>query len=107
MSNRILFVIGTDTGVGKTFLAAVLTQHLRERGVPVAALKPICSGGRSDARILRKAAANNLRLDEINPWHFRAPLAPLISARMEKKTLKLRDVVSHIRKMSKGFDVLV
>ena len=41
MGSRILFITGTDTGVGKTVLTSLLARHLRERGVAVAALKPI------------------------------------------------------------------
>lgn len=107
MAKRILFVIGTDTGVGKTVFAAQLTQYLRQRGVCVGALKPLCSGGRSDAKILHEVAGKVLTLDEVNPWHFRAPLAPLIAARMEKKLVKLREVVSHIRKVSDRFDTII
>ena len=107
MARRILFIIGTDTGVGKTFLAALLTQRLRERGIRVAALKPLCSGGRDDARILHHAAGKMLTLDEVNPWHFRAPLAPLIAARMENKSVKFREVVSHIRNVRKRFETVI
>ena len=38
------FVTGTDTGVGKTVVAAALVAGLRERGVNVRALKPIITG---------------------------------------------------------------
>ena len=107
MPNRILFVIGTDTGVGKTVLAGLLTQRLRENGVRVAALKPLCSGNRGDARILLSAAGKVLSLDEVNPWHFRAPLAPLLAARIENKRVKLRDVVQHILKVSRQFELVV
>ena len=47
---RTLFITGTDTGVGKTVLTALLARFLRARGVHAAALKPVCSGGRDDAR---------------------------------------------------------
>ena len=47
---RSIFVItGTDTGVGKTVLTCLLAGHLRDSGVSVAALKPVCSGDRGDA----------------------------------------------------------
>ena len=52
-----LFITGTDTGTGKTVLAALLTRCLRERGVHAAALKPICSGTRADARALHAAVS--------------------------------------------------
>src|SRR5258706_14698761 len=70
MAGRIIFVTGTDTGVGKTFFTAVLAHVLREQGVNVAALKPICSGGRDDARVLQNLAGGGLSLDEVNPRHF-------------------------------------
>ena len=104
---QILFITGTDTGAGKTVLTALLAQFLRERGVNVCALKPICSGGRDDARALRQALGGSLTLDEINPWHFRAPMAPLLAARLEKKSVKLAEVVSHIRATGKNFDAVL
>lgn len=107
MAAQIIFITGTDTGVGKTVLAALLTQQLRAQGVRVGALKPICSGNRDDARALRKAAGKVLTLDEVNPWHFRAPLAPLLAARKAHKRIRLREVLDHIRRMARGFDVLV
>ena len=107
MKPAIFFVTGTDTNVGKTVFAALHTRQLRMRGVRVAALKPVCSGDRDDARALRAAAGKALSLDDVNPWHFRAPLAPLLAARMENKTLRLREVVAHIRRVAKRFDVVV
>ena len=101
------FITGTDTGAGKTVLTALLTRFLRKRGVNVAALKPICSGGRDDARVLRVASAGALALDEINPWHFRAPIAPLLAARRERRRVKLAEVLAHVHAMQKRFDVLL
>ena len=104
---RIIFITGTDTGVGKTVLTALLAQFLRERGENVAALKPICSGGRADARALRAATDGSLALDEINPWHFRAPVAPLLAARREQKRVHFAEAVAHIRGIQKRFDLLL
>ncbi len=103
--NRTIFITGTDTGVGKTVLTALLAQFLRGRGVSVAALKPVCSGGREDAMALRHALGGSLTLDEINPWHFRAAVAPALAARREKKTVELGSVLAHIRATRKKFAV--
>jgi dethiobiotin synthetase len=100
---RIIVITGTDTGVGKTVLTTLLASHLRADGLNVAALKPICSGGRDDARVLHRAQRGELKLDEINPWHFRAPLAPLLAARKEGKRIELREVVTHVHTMSQRF----
>jgi dethiobiotin synthetase len=102
-----LFITGTDTGVGKTVLTALLAGFLREQGVNAAALKPICSGGRADARVMRAAMDGSLSLDQINPWHFRAPIAPLLAARRERKHVHLAEVMAHIRGMQKQFDSLL
>jgi len=97
---RIIVITGTDTGVGKTVLTALLAAHLVRKGAKVAAFKPICSGGRDDARQLRRALGNSLPLNTINPWHFRAPIAPLLAARMEKRVVRLPEVLAHIRQVS-------
>src|SRR5437762_12022243 len=107
MRSRILFITGTDTGVGKTVLTSLLARHLRERGAVVAALKPICSGGRADARALHSSLDGALTLDEINPWHFRAPLAPLVAARREHRRVDLANVLAHVRQVQRRFDVVL
>ena len=107
MKRTTFFITGTDTGVGKTVLAALLARYLWENGVNVAALKPICSGGRDDARTLQAALNDTLTLDEINPWHFHAPIAPLLAARRERKPIKLSQVLAHVRAMRQRFDVLL
>lgn len=99
--SQICFITGTDTGVGKTVLTASLARYLHRRGVAVAALKPICSGGRSDARVLREALDGALSLDEINPWHFRAALAPSLAARLECKRVTLPEVLEYVRNIQR------
>jgi dethiobiotin synthetase len=104
---RTLFITGTDTGAGKTVLTALLARFLREHGINAAALKPVCSGGRADARALCAAMDGALPLDEINPWHFRAPIAPLLAARRERRHVHLSEVLAHIRALQKRFDALL
>ena len=107
MASKIYFVTGTDTGVGKTVFAAAATILLRQNGRRVAALKPVCSGDRADARLLYAAAGKILPLDEVNPWHFRAALAPVLAARKEKKRLRLREVVAHVLRVAKQFEIVI
>ncbi len=104
---HVLFITGTDTGVGKTVLSSLLTRFLLEKGHQVAAFKPLCSGGRDDARELHSALANHFTLDIVNPWFFRAAIAPLLAARLEKKPVHLRDVLSHIRSHGKNHDFVL
>lgn len=101
------FVTGTDTGVGKTVLTALLVRRCRERGLAVRAVKPLASGGRDDARILWEAQGKGRTLDEVNPWHFRAALTPLMAARREGREVRLRDVVQFLESAKAGQDVLL
>jgi dethiobiotin synthetase len=81
------FITGTDTGVGKTTFACWLVRAWRESGHDAVALKPICTGGREDADLLRDAMGSHLEIDEINPVHFREPAAPLVAARAENRSI--------------------
>ncbi len=104
---RIIIITGTDTGVGKTLLSALLATHLARNGVRVAALKPICSGGRDDARVLRRALDHTLPLETINPWHFPAPVAPLLAARKAGRAVTLREVTAHVRAVARDFEMVL
>jgi len=103
MTGRTFVITGTDTGVGKTVLTCLLARHLRRAGFGVAALKPLCSGGREDARALRAALGGALTLDEVNPWHFRAPLAPARAARLERRQIQLPMVLQALRRVRRRF----
>jgi dethiobiotin synthetase len=97
---RIFLVTGTGTGVGKTATTALLARRLSDTGTCVAALKPISSGDRHDAILLRAAAGSRLSLDEVNPWHLRKPLAPLVAAEYEGRIIECRDVIAHIHRVA-------
>lgn len=107
MKRLTLFITGTDTGVGKTVFACLLIRHLIAQKIQVGAFKPVCSGGREDAAALHAALGGTLKLDEINPWHFRAPLAPLLAARAERKKVRLAQVMARARALRKRFPVLI
>jgi dethiobiotin synthetase len=100
MAPRILFITGTDTGVGKTLLTALLLRHLRARGANALALKPFCSGGRADAELLYQLQDGLLTLDEVNPFHFAEPVAPLASARKHRRNVPLDAVLQHINSIA-------
>jgi dethiobiotin synthetase len=94
---RVIFVTGTDTGVGKTVLSCLLARRLWVRGQSVGAYKPLCSGGRDDALALQAALDGLPELEAINPWHFPAPIAPLLAARRAGRVVRMGDVVKGAR----------
>jgi dethiobiotin synthetase len=98
-----LFITGTDTGVGKTFFTCWLVRAWRLQGHDSAALKPISTGGREDAISLRDAIGSRLILDEMNPIHFREPVAPLLAARAENRTIDFKALNQGIHAMRTRF----
>jgi dethiobiotin synthetase len=104
---KIIFITGTDTGVGKTILTGLLVHHLRTNGVHALAMKPFCSGGRADVRLLRAMQDAALTEEEINPFYFPEPIAPLVSARMRKCRISLGEVVLRIKKMAARCECLL
>jgi dethiobiotin synthetase len=95
-------VTGTDTGVGKTVVTAALAVALRARSVDVGVVKPVQSGNRAadpegDAMLLKAWVGLDEEPDEIAPFSFEAPLAPLVAARLEGRELELDEVVRAVR----------
>jgi dethiobiotin synthetase len=86
-----LFITGTGTGVGKTYVAALIVRALREAGKRVGVYKPVASGcelrdGRlvsPDAIALWDAAGRPGKLEQVCPQAFAAPIAPHLAARAE------------------------
>ena len=101
------FITGTDTGVGKTLLTGLLARRLLATGGRFRAVKPFCSGGREDAETLFAAQGGRVPMDEINPWHFRAPLAPLVAARRQGVRVTLEEAVAFLRRSARGCDPLL
>ena len=86
-----LFVTGTDTDAGKTFVAAVIVRTLVAEGIRVGVSKPVASGvvpGRpSDAHTLWEAAGRPGSESAVGPQAFAAPLAPPHAARAEGRVI--------------------
>ncbi|MEI6215453.1 MAG: dethiobiotin synthase [Desulfuromonadales bacterium] len=90
MAARGIFVTGTDTGVGKTVVAASLARLLRMNGIRVGVMKPVTSGclendgelASEDALLLCQAAGTPCS-DDVAPYRLREPIAPAAAARIE------------------------
>ncbi len=97
-----LFITSTGTEIGKTFVTAALCHQLRRANRPVTALKPVISGidGDNMDGTDTAAIADGLGLplapetvDMISPFRFKAPLAPVMAAKLEGRTLDYQAVV--------------
>ncbi len=83
-----IFITGTDTEVGKTYVTERLLTYFNHQGLKTVGLKPIASDAQlsngkllnSDALALQQAASVNLSYDAINPYCFEPAIAPHLAA---------------------------
>ena len=113
---RGLFIAGTDTCVGKTYVAATIARELAEAGWNVGVYKPAASGCRregkrtlvsDDAVALWNAAGRPGRLSAVCPQRFAAPLAPHLAAKEERKEIDSAQLRRGLNYWLKRSDVVV
>ena len=110
-----IFITGTDTGVGKTFVAVGLINALKEKGFNVCPMKPVETGCRTkkgklipeDTMSLIRASGIKEAIDVINPYRFKHPLAPSVAAELERKSIKKEKIFSAYNYLSKKYDITI
>ncbi|MGH8297283.1 MAG: dethiobiotin synthase [Steroidobacteraceae bacterium] len=115
MRPRGFFVTGTDTGVGKTLVAAALTRALVARGLRVAVMKPVASGSdptpdglrNSDALTLIDAANVKAPYEAVNPYCFLPPISPHIAAREAGVSIDLALLRSRFDSLAAACDCII
>ncbi len=112
---RGIFITGTDTGVGKTYVAAGIAEALRAKGLNVGVMKPVETGCRlrsgklipADVIRLVRAASSNDPIALINPYRFRQPLAPAVAARFEGKRILVSRIMHAYRTLLRKHDFMI
>lgn len=92
---RGLFITGTDTEVGKTYVTSIIARSLIAAGKKVGVYKPIASDcirdgdgvHSSDAHALWESANRPLTIEQVCPQRFEAPIAPHLAALAEGQTV--------------------
>ncbi len=113
VGTRGLFVTGTDTGVGKTRVAAALLRALAARGSRAVGMKPIAAGvapGASrNADVTTLLAAGNLApsLADVNPYSFSSPIAPHLAAAEAGTMLELEPIAAAYARLAAAADIVV
>src|SRR5258705_4630618 len=110
-----LLITGTDTGIGKTIVAASIGQILHEQGYRVAVFKPVGSGCvhrreglvSEDAELLAHCANARHPLDLICPQRYAEPLAPAIAAERAGQPVDWTAIQRSIDLMTRDSDVLI
>ena len=113
-----VFITGTGTDIGKTFVAAGLIRHWRAIGRAGDAFKPVMTGYDpttpllSDAGVLLAALgrpAGATEIETVSPWRFAAPLSPNMAAQREQRTINFETLVDFSRNAGRrpGATVLI
>jgi dethiobiotin synthetase len=110
---RGIFITGTDTGVGKTFVAASLAAFLRQRGCRVGVMKPVETGCPEengtlipqDALRLKEASGSTEPMEKICPYRFAEPLAPSIAAERAGQKIDVDHLLATYGEIASDYDV--
>ncbi|MBA3071599.1 MAG: dethiobiotin synthase [Nitrospirae bacterium] len=109
------FVTGTDTGVGKTVVAAALIKAAGLLGVKACGMKPVETGCTregnvmvpSDGMFLKEIAHMDETVSHITPCCFEHELAPMVSAEMEGITVDLNKIRKAFDKLGRTYQAII
>jgi len=106
------FVTGTDTGVGKTLVAAALLHRLAERHARVVGMKPVAAGADpdgtyEDVRALQAASTFKAAPELVNPYGLHLPVSPHIAARRDGTTIEIARIVDACAALRAQADAVV
>jgi dethiobiotin synthetase len=112
-SSRGLFVTGTDTGVGKTVVAAAIVAALRARGLGVRALKPLITGlddppdpvWPPDHELLARASGQEP--DEVKLLGYGPAVSPHLAAELAGEPIRTGDLERAVITAAEGDDELL
>lgn len=104
-----IFVTGTDTEVGKTYIMILLAQYYREKGLDVGVMKPISCGREeeNDGLKLKRVLGLSDFLETINPIRLSHPLAPYVALKKEGKLFDLNSIKNSFNILSRFYDLIL
>ena len=109
------FITGTDTEIGKTFVASLLIKLLAQEGLNVVGMKPIASGAKmidgslknDDALTLIQASNVDVDYKEINPYVFEPAISPHLAAEAAGVEIDLKKIKNNFDALQQKSDVVV
>jgi dethiobiotin synthetase len=109
---RGLLITGTDTGVGKTFVAAGIARALRDDGIDLGVMKPAETDHAegpwpADALTLATAARVTDPADIVVPYVFEPPVAPLVAARRANRTIEVERIVEAFERIAARHETVI
>ncbi|CDQ18207.1 dethiobiotin synthase [Halobacillus karajensis] len=107
-----VFITGSDTGIGKTFVAAGIAAALSDKNIDVGVFKPMLSGDRredpgSDTMILKTMAGDESPPSDITPYQFDEPLAPYLAAKRQNVHVTKQNVMHNWNKIKDNHSFMI
>ena len=112
---KAIFITGTDTGVGKTIVAAGIAAAMRVRGANVGVMKPVHTGCRiikgkmrpEDSLLLARAASSDDPAEMITPYMFREPAAPYAAAKAYNMVIDIGKITDCFNEICRRHDYAI
>ncbi|HEX4510759.1 MAG TPA: dethiobiotin synthase [Burkholderiaceae bacterium] len=109
------FVVGTDTGVGKTHATCALLHALARRHARVVGMKPVAAGGimtedgftSEDSVALRAASTLKVPPELDTPCLLPEPISPHLAARRAGRTIEIDRIVAAFEQLRDAADAVV
>ncbi|MBI5416882.1 dethiobiotin synthase [Candidatus Poribacteria bacterium] len=110
-----IFITGTDTGVGKTIVAAGIARALKNLGLNVGVMKPVATGAiksgknliSEDALFLKDSIRSDEPLSIINPIIYHPPLAPYTAAEKSGVKVDLKKIKKTYNYLKKKYNFVI
>ncbi|PAB59888.1 dethiobiotin synthase [Anaeromicrobium sediminis] len=112
---RGIFIVGTDTDVGKTFVTAGLVYKLKETGMDTCVFKPVLSGGimennqliPGDVSFVKDVAGLDEEYENMNSYCFKDPVSPHIAAERSNVNIDRQKIINDYNKLSEKYEYVV
>ena len=112
---RDFFITGTDTDVGKTFIACALIQAFAAHGIRTVPMKPVAAGTinvdgidvNADVAALREVSATTHSPTDINPYCFAEPIAPHLAAQHENVMIDMHVIRAAFDRLQQDADTVL
>lgn len=101
-----LFILGTDTDVGKTIVTAGLVYNMNLSGLKTCSFKAASSGGSFDTDLVTSVSKLE-KTFEMNPYCFKEAVSPHLAARLENKRIEREVLLSSYEKLASQYDYVV
>lgn len=112
--NKSIFIVGTNTDIGKTFVSAGIVRALKQIDINIGYFKPVQSGVSkkksnqlSDVDFVKKIADLKQDVKEMNVYSFEEPLSPHLAAKKEKVIVDKKLIIQKYSELKNQYDYLV